>query len=683
MYYLSELKNSYPYSTFKYYIDPETYTREDGSDKITIDAAAVSSMVIRSSSCAFSEKEENDVAQRMNSSLYETADEFFSAYAIQWEDPEMTFALDSEGEFTYATDITLGYRINEPVTVNAFVCDGENGLSLLIDPCYMYGLPLLSEADTEYYFGEHRVSADSLFFTGNAVEGLALDTTDYAYAKVVLTDFDVTYTLSAGYSSTCTVSDISIIDTFTDITDYNISDNDAIITSADKDPSMQEVYDAIMTAKDEIFTEDTFGIILLDMDFDGTPEVLSTRIDKSNNEQGKWKCETRIYRVDIGELRYIGSLYPIYTNGQMPCTVLGLAALQDGTKAWHMTKCIEDPDSKYRDIDEDYLYTLDGYDISEYPLFTETREIIDENDPNSWDNYKHTYFYFGEPMEIEQIELTYTEEELAENWIDYPSTEYRWHDIDTVIGEGFLFGLAREDYCSRNISESFELLGDWTKYDVSPREFAHRMAYLVDEWYLGGGNISKHYYAFTGAVAKPVIYLYPEEQTDVSVKVQFPLGGELTCTYPEYGGGWDVTAMPDGTLYDGNGDEYYCLYWEAEANADLDMSKGFCIAGKDTAKFLREKLMYIGLTAREANEFIIYWLPEMQRNAYNIITLHTEEYARSIPLDVSPAPDTQIRVFMTFCASDTPVDIPAQDLPHYERSGFTLVEWGAAGPTHR
>ena len=36
---------------------------------------------------------------------------------------------------------------------------------------------------------------------------------------------------------------------------------------------------------------------------------------------------------------------------------------------------------------------------------------------------------------------------------------------------------------------------------------------------------------------KPVIYLYPETETRVTVKLDLP--GELTCAYPAYDGGWD------------------------------------------------------------------------------------------------------------------------------------------------
>ena len=45
---------------------------------------------------------------------------------------------------------------------------------------------------------------------------------------------------------------------------------------------------------------------------------------------------------------------------------------------------------------------------------------------------------------------------------------------------------------------------------------------------------------------KPVIYLYPEQETTVSVSLDY--AGTLTATYPAYENGWTVTAEPDGTL---------------------------------------------------------------------------------------------------------------------------------------
>ena len=175
---------------------------------------------------------------------------------------------------------------------------------------------------------------------------------------------------------------------------------------------------------------------------------------------------------------------------------------------------------------------------------------------------------------------------------------------------------------------------------------------------------------------KPVIYLYPETETRVTVKLDLP--GELTCAYPAYDGGWTVTAAPDGTLTDEHGRTYNYLYWEGEVANGFDFSKGFCVAGSDTAAFLEDALDRLGLTRREANEFLVYWLPRMQDNPYNLIAFQQEAYTQSAKLTVSPQPDSVLRVFMAWKPLARPVDIPAQTLPGFERRGFTLVEWGGA-----
>ena len=178
------------------------------------------------------------------------------------------------------------------------------------------------------------------------------------------------------------------------------------------------------------------------------------------------------------------------------------------------------------------------------------------------------------------------------------------------------------------------------------------------------------------AEEKPVIYLYPETETRVTVKLD--LSGELTCTYPAYDGGWTVTAAPDGTLTDEYGRTYNYLYWEGEVANGFDFSKGFCVAGSDTAAFLEDALDRLGLTRREANEFLVYWLPRMHDNPYNLIAFQQEAYTESAKLTVSPQPDSVLRVFMAWKPLARPVDVPAQTLPGFERRGFTLVEWGGA-----
>jgi len=176
------------------------------------------------------------------------------------------------------------------------------------------------------------------------------------------------------------------------------------------------------------------------------------------------------------------------------------------------------------------------------------------------------------------------------------------------------------------------------------------------------------------ACYKPVIYLYPEEETEVSVKLA--LDGELTCTYPAYKDGWTVTASPDGTLTDAKGQSYNYLYWEGETDAQYDFSKGFCVKGEDTAAFLEEALEQLGLTRREANEFIVFWLPMMEVNPYNLIAFQTDVYTEAAKLTVNPAPDTLLRVFMAWKSAEEFVELPEQELSAPERTGFTVVEWG-------
>lgn len=175
-------------------------------------------------------------------------------------------------------------------------------------------------------------------------------------------------------------------------------------------------------------------------------------------------------------------------------------------------------------------------------------------------------------------------------------------------------------------------------------------------------------------LGKPVIYLYPEEVTDVSVRLD--VDGELICTYPAYQDGWTVTAHPDGTLIDREGKTYSCLFWEAESAADFDMTRGFCIKGSDTAAFLEESLTALGLNARERNEFIIYWLPQMEGNAYNRIAFQQEAYTDLAGLEITPTPDSLLRVFMTWQPLTQEIDIEPQVLVPFARTGFTVVEWG-------
>lgn len=174
---------------------------------------------------------------------------------------------------------------------------------------------------------------------------------------------------------------------------------------------------------------------------------------------------------------------------------------------------------------------------------------------------------------------------------------------------------------------------------------------------------------------KPIIYLYPEEETNIAVKLITTC--ELTTTYPEYNEGWEVIAYPDGELIVDNR-QYAYLYWEGITKQTLSIDTGFVVAGEDTAVFLDEKLGLMGLNYRERNDFITYWLPEMQHNPYNKIHFMQESYDEIARLEITPKPQSVIRVFMLFEGIEVKEELEPQILTETAREGFTVVDWGGA-----
>ena len=180
--------------------------------------------------------------------------------------------------------------------------------------------------------------------------------------------------------------------------------------------------------------------------------------------------------------------------------------------------------------------------------------------------------------------------------------------------------------------------------------------------------------------AKPVIYLYPEQETKVNVQLSF--NGTLTSTYPTLPSeGWTVTAQPDGTLTDEEGRSYRYLFWEGVANVDWKQDSGFLVKAEDAREFLEESLTQLGLNELEQNDFITYWLPKLEKNGESFVTFAAEQYTDNAVLTVTPQPDSVLRVQMLISKVDDSnraafQKLPEQELPRFEREGFVLVEWG-------
>ena len=121
----------------------------------------------------------------------------------------------------------------------------------------------------------------------------------------------------------------------------------------------------------------------------------------------------------------------------------------------------------------------------------------------------------------------------------------------------------------------------------------------------------------------------------------------------------------------------YSLYWEGLNTTKPNYKEGFIVKGEEVATFLEEKLEILGLNEREKEEFIIYWLPLMEKNRYNYVRFETiDEIKENMDLIINPKPDTLIRINMEFKPLLFPIDVEIQKLEKVERKGYTVVEWG-------
>ena len=178
-------------------------------------------------------------------------------------------------------------------------------------------------------------------------------------------------------------------------------------------------------------------------------------------------------------------------------------------------------------------------------------------------------------------------------------------------------------------------------------------------------------------VKKPVLYLYPEE--DMMVNVTFDNKDKLLSTYPKYKNEWNVFAKKDGTLIDENGRKYYALYWDENIKHEEKFKTGFYVKSKDSIKFLEEKLFEMGFTDKEANEFIMYWLPIMEQGGDNLVHFHfTEDRQKQNKINIEPKVDSLFRVSIEIKKVKKKVSIKEQKIERFERYGFSALEWGGS-----
>lgn len=232
----------------------------------------------------------------------------------------------------------------------------------------------------------------------------------------------------------------------------------------------------------------------------------------------------------------------------------------------------------------------------------------------------------------------------------------------------------------------------------------HPLLFFKDAWNRWG-VMGEYDIKLMGGIGKPVVYLYPEKQTNVHLSFTTPIA--LDVNIPTYKNGWFVQANPNGTLLDLQpqytncdgidgtkfGSEYALnacrnnaypyIYWSGKSltHSYPTIDGGWIIPKNQIGSFLNEKLTQMGLNEKEIQDMTEYWVPQMNKKKapyYRISFIQTKEMNDFIPMDVNPKPDSIIRIFMDYKAlSAKPTqELKPQNLVKFVRKGFTLVEWG-------
>lgn len=173
-------------------------------------------------------------------------------------------------------------------------------------------------------------------------------------------------------------------------------------------------------------------------------------------------------------------------------------------------------------------------------------------------------------------------------------------------------------------------------------------------------------------VKKPAIYLYPTADNS-SISVSIDPNGKITKTIPDYNGKWIVNVAKSGQI----DKKYDYLFYEADLNESFTPTEGWVVDYNDLSLFFDKFLPILGLNKKESTQFKQYWLRELKRANYYLISPVSKEFIENnLKLDVTPVPDTVIRVILYFSPLDNPINIPTPVLEKPKRTGFTVVEWG-------
>lgn len=199
------------------------------------------------------------------------------------------------------------------------------------------------------------------------------------------------------------------------------------------------------------------------------------------------------------------------------------------------------------------------------------------------------------------------------------------------------------------------------------------------DWLLDYQHRREHDNGFANTIEakKPNIYLYPTDETELTVSFKYP--NLLTKSDPDYSNGWTVTAYPNGDILDSGGNKYGYLFYECRTMpSNYQTDEGFTVKAESRNETFRKVLSAYGMNEREISDFIDYWSKYLiQGDDYVMYPILNERVDEIMPLELSVKPDSIFRIWFGFKHSNGEA-VKEPEITPIVREGFTAVEWGGS-----
>jgi len=175
---------------------------------------------------------------------------------------------------------------------------------------------------------------------------------------------------------------------------------------------------------------------------------------------------------------------------------------------------------------------------------------------------------------------------------------------------------------------------------------------------------------------KPNIYIYPEEKSQLTINLNFPMGGMIVKSIPEYGKGWNINVDTNGLI----NDKFNYLFYESKQPDIWQESEGWIIKRTDLTKFFNENMSGYGFRGNEILDFTDYWIPRLSGSElYAIYPQDATVINKVIEFEFSKEPDELLRLFYVIKEVNILDDIllvKPGNAKLFDRNGYFVTEWG-------